>query len=44
MNPIGFSYLIRADREFSAAMQRVYALPGDKRKIILLENDLPDNY
>ena len=32
------------EEEFQAAMQRVYALPGDKRKIILLENDLPDNY
>ena len=32
------------EEEFSAAMQKIYALPGEKRKIILLENDLPDNY
>ena len=30
--------------EFSAAMQKLYALRTDKKKIILLENDLPDNY
>ncbi len=30
--------------EFSEAMKHLYALHSDKKKIILLENDLPDNY
>ena len=32
------------EEEFSAAIQKVYAYPSEKKKIILLENDLPDNY
>jgi len=28
----------------NAALEKVYALPYDGRKVILLENDLPDNY
>lgn len=32
-------------KDLNEAMSRVYSLPSeDKRKIILLENDLPDNY
>lgn len=30
--------------EFSEAMKKLYAMRTDKKKIILLENDLPDNY
>lgn len=30
--------------QFSEAMQFVYSLKTEKKKIILLENDLPDNY
>ncbi len=30
--------------DFSQAMSKVYALSGGKKKIVLLENDLPDNY
>ena len=30
--------------DFSEAMAKVYALSGSKKKIVLLENDLPDNY
>ena len=32
------------EEDFSVAIKKVYALPTDKKKIILLENDLPDNY
>ncbi len=32
------------EEDFSAAMKKVYAYPSEKKKIILLENDLPDNY
>ena len=32
------------EEDFSEAIKKVYALPTDKKKIILLENDLPDNY
>ena len=32
------------NQDFKAAMGRIYAMPSEKRKIILLENDLPDNY
>ncbi len=32
-------------RQFAEGIQRAYALPsGQKEKVILLENDLPDNY
>ena len=30
--------------QFNEAMQYVYALQTEKKKIVLLENDLPDNY
>lgn len=30
--------------EFTEAMKTLYAMKTDKKKIILLENDLPDNY
>lgn len=30
--------------EFTAAMSSLYAMKTEKKKIILLENDLPDNY
>lgn len=30
--------------DFSEAMKHLYAMNSDKKKIILLENDLPDNY
>lgn len=30
--------------EFTEAMKHLYAMNTDKKKIILLENDLPDNY
>ncbi len=30
--------------DFSEAMKTLYAMKTDKKKIILLENDLPDNY
>ena len=30
--------------DFTEAMAKVYALSGSKKKIVLLENDLPDNY
>ena len=30
--------------EFSEAMKTLYAMKSNKKKIILLENDLPDNY
>ena len=30
--------------EFSEAMKKVYSLSTEKKKIVLLENDLPDNY
>lgn len=30
--------------EFSEAIKKLYAMHSDKKKIILLENDLPDNY
>lgn len=30
--------------EFSDAIKKLYAMHTDKKKIILLENDLPDNY
>lgn len=30
--------------DFSAGMARVYALSSEKKKLVLLENDLPDNY
>lgn len=30
--------------DFSKAMEHVYALGSSKKKIVLLENDLPDNY
>lgn len=30
--------------EFTEAMKHLYAMKTDKKKIILLENDLPDNY
>ena len=30
--------------DFSEAIQKVYAEPTEKKKIVLLENDLPDNY
>lgn len=30
--------------QFHEAMQYVYGLPTEKKKIVLLENDLPDNY
>lgn len=30
--------------EFTQAMKTLYAMKTDKKKIILLENDLPDNY
>ncbi len=30
--------------DFGEAMKKVYAIGSEKRKIILLENDLPDNY
>ncbi|MCL2495516.1 MAG: UDP-N-acetylmuramoyl-tripeptide--D-alanyl-D-alanine ligase [Oscillospiraceae bacterium] len=32
------------EEDLSAALAKVYALPFDGRKIILLENDLPDTY
>ena len=32
------------EEDFSVAIKKVYALPTEKKKIILLENDLPDNY
>ncbi|MCH5197717.1 MAG: UDP-N-acetylmuramoyl-tripeptide--D-alanyl-D-alanine ligase [Oscillospiraceae bacterium] len=32
------------EEDFSAAMQKIYAYPSEKKKVILLENDLPDNY
>jgi UDP-N-acetylmuramoyl-tripeptide--D-alanyl-D-alanine ligase len=35
---------ILIEEDFSVAMGKVYALPSEKKKIILLENDLPDNY
>jgi len=35
--------LIVAD-SFNDAMSRVYSIPGEQHKVILLENDLPDNY
>lgn len=30
--------------EFTEAMKHLYSMKTDKKKIILLENDLPDNY
>ena len=35
---------ILVEEDFKTAMGRIYAMPSEKRKIILLENDLPDNY
>lgn len=35
---------ILTEEDFTVAMGKVYALPSEKKKIILLENDLPDNY
>ncbi len=35
--------LIVAD-SFNDAMSNVYSIPGEQHKVILLENDLPDNY
>ena len=32
------------EEDFSKAMQKIYAYPSEKKKVILLENDLPDNY
>ena len=29
---------------FGEAMSHAYAIPGEGHKVILLENDLPDNY
>ena len=30
--------------EFLDGMQKVYSVSSEKKKIVLLENDLPDNY
>ncbi len=30
--------------EFSEAMKHIYSMKTDKKKVVLLENDLPDNY
>ena len=30
--------------DFGEAMKKIYSIGSEKRKIILLENDLPDNY
>ncbi len=35
---------LAVEEDFSTAIKKVYALPTEKKKIILLENDLPDNY
>ncbi|MBQ6421642.1 MAG: UDP-N-acetylmuramoyl-tripeptide--D-alanyl-D-alanine ligase [Clostridia bacterium] len=35
---------IHTDEQFTACMQYVYGVKTDKKKIVLLENDLPDNY
>lgn len=32
------------EEAFSSAIKKVYAFPTEQKKIILLENDLPDNY
>ncbi len=36
--------MLMVEEDFSVAIKKVYALPTEKKKIILLENDLPDNY
>ncbi len=32
------------EESFTDAMTRVYSIPGEQHKVILIENDLPDNY
>ncbi len=32
------------EESFTDAMTRVYSIPGEQHKVLLIENDLPDNY